>query len=309
MPSRRLLLALAAVAALAGCASTREPDPRDPWEPVNRVTYQVNDTLDKVLFRPVARGYRFVLPSPVRTGVRNFYANLQDPWIAVNQLLQGKVDDGLSDLWRFIANSTFGLGGVLDIATEMQMPKHNEDFGQTLAVWGVDSGPYLVLPILGASTVRDAVGTGVGAYVDYLPWKIPKWFNFAHRAAWQNSLFALDFVQLRATLLDATEALEQAALDPYSFLRDAYFQRRRNLIYDGNPPPADTSDKPSPDAPEPEAPPGPAEPAPRAPDPHGAAPGQAAQGIEPQVPANYLPTREAGASNWSPPADSRILRP
>lgn len=315
MQSQRFLLTLAAAAALAGCASARAPDPRDPWEPLNRATFQVNDTLDRAVFKPLAQGYRFVLPSPIRTGVRNVFANLQDPWIAVNQLLQGKADDALSDLWRFIANSTFGLGGVFDIATDMRMPKHNEDFGQTLAVWGVGFGPYLVLPILGPSTVRDAAGTGVGAYVDYLPWKIPKWFNFEHRVAWQNSLFALDFVQLRASLLDTTAALEQAALDPYAFLRGAYFQRRRNLIYDGNPPPADASDKPSPeppDEPEPDAPRGAADPTPlpaATPDLRGGAPDESARAIEPKVPANYEAVLEAGAGTWSPPAESRILQP
>ena len=248
----RVFAALAASIALCGCTTMRAPDPRDPWEPVNRATFEFNDVLDRALIKPVAQGYRAVLPSPIRTGVRNFFANLQDPWIAVNQLLQGKLEPALSDVGRFILNSTFGLAGVFDVASDMQIPKHNEDFGQTLAVWGFDFGPYLVLPLLGPSSVRDGIGRAADAYLGYLPWQVPKWFDFDHRVAWQNSLFALDVVQTRANLLDATNALEQAALDHYAFLRNAYFQRRRNLIYDGNPPPErpPPDDEPSTAAPE-----------------------------------------------------------
>ena len=237
MRTVRLAGALAAAIVMAGCATQGgSPSERDPFEPVNRAVFEFNDNADRFVFKPVAEGYRFVLPDMVRTGIRNFFSNLRDPWIAVNQLMQGKVELALSDGWRFIANTTFGLGGIFDIATDMRLPKHNEDFGQTLGVWGVESGPYLVLPIWGPSNVRDGVGLIADAY-SYLPWWIPDWLDLTHRVAWQNSLTALDFVNARANLLDASNILEEAALDRYSFVRDAYFQRRRNLIYDGDPPP------------------------------------------------------------------------
>jgi phospholipid-binding lipoprotein MlaA len=232
----RIAAALAAAAILAGCATQRAPSPRDPLEPMNRAVFEFNDAADKVVFKPVAQGYRAVLPDMVRSGVRNFFSNLRDPWIAVNQLLQGKVELALSDSWRFIVNSTFGIAGIFDVAADMRLPKHNEDFGQTLAVWGFTDGPYLVIPIWGPSTVRDGVGLIADAYA-YLPWWIPDWLDLSHRVAWQNSLTVLDFINIRANLLDATNILEEAALDRYAFVRDAYFQRRRNLIYDGNPPP------------------------------------------------------------------------
>jgi phospholipid-binding lipoprotein MlaA len=232
----RIAAALAAAVLFAGCATVRSPDPRDPWEPMNRVTWEFNDTLDRALIKPVAEGYRAVTPTIVRTGVRNFFSNLRDPWIAVNQLLQGKVEEALSDAFRFIANSTFGFAGIYDIASDMGMQKHNEDFGQTLAAWGVPYGPYLVLPILGPSSGRDGVGLFVDTY-GFLPWQGPKWLDFNHRVTWQYSLTAFDIVQIRESLLDATAVLEQAALDRYAFTRNAYFQRRRNLIYDGDPPP------------------------------------------------------------------------
>jgi phospholipid-binding lipoprotein MlaA len=233
-------VAATAIVVLAGCSTTRSPDPRDPWEGMNRATFEFNDGFDKVLMRPVAEGYRFVMPGPARTAVANFFSNLNDPWVALNQLMQGKVERAIDDLGRFVWNSTFGLLGLIDVASDMGLPKHKEDFGQTMAVWGVDFGPYFVIPILGPSSVRDASGEAVGAFA-YLPWQIPKWADFDHRVTWQWSLTGLDLVQTRASLLDATDLLEQAALDRYAFLRDAYFQRRRNLIYDGTPPslPAD----------------------------------------------------------------------
>jgi len=293
----RLLLATLAAAALAGCASTRAPDPRDPWEPVNRATFEFNDTVDKVVLKPIAQGYHAVLPSPIRSGVRNFFANLRDPWIAVNQFLQGKVEEGLSDLWRFIANSTFGLGGLCDIASDMGMPKHNEDFGQTLAVWGIGFGPYLVIPILGPSSVRDGVGTVADVYT-YLPYFLPEWLDFEHRVAWSNSLTALDLVQRRSDLLDATTAFEQAALDRYAFLRAAYFQRRRNLIYDGNPPPEQPSD--SPDSPSTGVLDGFVWLAGEARDSDVAESGLSPNVVDPKVPANYRSVLTAGADSATP---------
>lgn len=236
MRALRITVALAAAAVLAGCATQRAPSPRDPFEPVNRAVFEFNDNADRYVVKPVAEGYKFVLPGFVQAGIRNFFSNLADPWNAVNQLLQGKVELALSDGWRFIVNSTFGLGGLLDVASDMRLPKHNEDFGQTLGVWGLDTGPYLVLPLWGPSSVRDGAGLLVDTY-GYLPWRLPDWLDFSHRVAWQNSLLALDFVNRRAQLLDTTNLLEEAALDRYAFVREAFFQRRRSLVYDGNPPP------------------------------------------------------------------------
>ena len=276
---------------MAGCATVPNPDPRDPWEPMNRATFEFNDGVDRVVLRPLAEGYRFVLPEPVRDGVRNFFANLQDPWIALNQLLQGKVEEALSDAWRFIANSTFGIGGIFDIATDMRMPKHTEDFGQTLAVWGIDFGPYLVLPVLGPSSARDAVGTLVNSQ-GYLPWQLPKWLDVDHRVAWQNSLTVVDLIQTRANLLEASDLLEQAALDRYGFLRNAYFQRRRNLIYDGNPPPLPPRDEQSDAAPAERASGTVADRREDPPPPREASPGP--QAVDPKVPTNYEAVLAAG---------------
>jgi phospholipid-binding lipoprotein MlaA len=268
-------VAAIAIVVLAGCSTTRSPDPRDPWEGLNRATFEFNDGFDNVLMRPLAEGYRFVLPSPARTAVTNFFSNLNDPWVALNQLMQGKVERAIDDLGRFVWNSTFGLLGLIDVASDMGLPKHTEDFGQTLAVWGVDFGPYFVIPILGPSSARDATGTLVGGFA-YLPWQIPKWADFDHRVTWQWSLTGLDLVQTRANLLDASDLLEQAALDRYAFLRNAYFQRRRNLIYDGDPPPL-PADKQSSATPA-------ADPAPKA------------ALVEPTLPANYSAVLAADAS-------------
>ena len=236
--TRTLRAGAAAIAliALAGCTTMSSPDPRDPWEPLNRATFEFNDGVDRAFFKPVAEGYRFVMPGPARTAVSNFFSNLNDPWVALNQLMQGKVRLAVDDFGRFVWNSTIGLLGLIDVASDMGLPKHKEDFGQTLAVWGVDFGPYFVIPILGPSSVRDGSGLIVDAFA-YLPWQIPKWADFDHRVTWQWSLTGLDLVQTRANLLDASNILEEAALDRYAFVRDAYFQRRRYLIYDGDPPP------------------------------------------------------------------------
>ena len=227
--------ALALVACLGGCATVTPTNPRDPLEPMNRAVFEFNDGVDKVVIKPVAQAYRAVLPQPVRTGVLNFFSNLQDPWIGVNNLIQGKPEEAFSDLFRFVTNTTFGLGGVLDVASDMGMDKHNEDFGQTLGVWGFPSGDYLVLPLLGPSSVRDGLGLIVDGY-GYGPWWATRAIDPPHRVAWRNSLTGLDIVALRARLLDTEGIFEAAALDRYSFLRDAYLQRRRNLVYDGNPP-------------------------------------------------------------------------
>ena len=224
----RLLLIAALAGAAAGCASTAERDPRDPWEPLNRGIYSFNDMLDNAVARPVASAYQKVAPSEVRLRVRNFFGNIGDVFIGVNNFLQGKFEDGVSDWARFAFNTTIGLFGLHDVATDMGYEKHNEDFGQTFGRWGVGPGPYLVLPILGSSTLRDGVGTGIDLYTDPLTEVRPYHLEY--------SLIGLRLTQTRADLLDASRILEEAALDKYTFQRDAYLQRRRSLIYDGRPP-------------------------------------------------------------------------
>lgn len=235
----RVLLLAALVSAAAGCASTAERDPRDPWEPVNRGIYKFNDKVDTAVARPVATAYQKVVPSEIRERVRNFFGNLADPFIGVNNFLQGKFEDGVSDWARFAFNTTIGLFGLHDVATDMGYEKHNEDFGQTFGRWGAPSGPYLVLPFLGSSTLRDGLGSGVDIYTDPLGEIRPYHTEYA--------LWGLRLTQTRADLLDASRILEEAALDKYTFQRDAYLQRRRSLIYDGRPPrekePEDDSDK------------------------------------------------------------------
>lgn len=226
--SARAAVVIVIVSLFTGCASTLR-DPRDPFEPVNRSIYRFNDAVDKALFKPVAEGYRAVLPSPVRTGVSNIFSNISDVLNALNNLLQGKVAQAASDFGRIVINTTFGIGGVFDVATVAGLEKHDEDFGQTLGRWGFDDGPFLMLPIFGPSNMRDTVGRIADLYTDPLSYVRPRHVR--------NIMWGVKFVQRRSELLDAGQILETAALDPYEFIRDAYLQRRRNLIYDGSPPP------------------------------------------------------------------------
>lgn len=229
---RARFVVLAMAAALGGCATN---NPRDPFEPYNRAVYAFNDRVDRYALKPVAEGYRAAVPALVRTGVRNFFANLEDVWIGANNLLQGKVGEWANDWLRFAVNTVVGLGGVLDIASASGMEKHNEDFGQTLGRWGVPAGPYLVLPLLGPRTARDAAAIPLEFYGTQIG-RLADWATSRHEVAFRNSLYGLDLVRVRAGLLDATNILEQAALDPYRFSRDAYLQRRLDQVYDGNPP-------------------------------------------------------------------------
>jgi phospholipid-binding lipoprotein MlaA len=214
---------------LGGCASTNNP--RDPLEPFNRAIYQVNDSLDKVVMKPVATVYKTVLPQFVRTGVTNFFNNLYDILTALNNLLQGKIADAASDVGRIALNTTVGIAGLIDVGTEVGLEKHKEDFGQTLGRWGIADGPYLQIPFFGPSSFRDGVGLFVDVKLDPIRW------IWRDHIATRNWIWGLHIVNLRANLLDSTKILEEAALDPYEFQRDAYLQRRRNLVYDGNPPP------------------------------------------------------------------------
>jgi phospholipid-binding lipoprotein MlaA len=211
---------------LAGCATTQAaPSPADPWERVNRSTYAFNDGLDRAVLKPVAKGYRRYVPQPVRTGVTNFLTNLAYPTTIVNDLLQLKFMDAVSDTTRFVVNSTFGLGGLLDPATKANLPRNNEDFGQTLGRWGVPSGPYLVIPFLGPSTLRDTPAL----YADYLT-------DGRHYISDNNIGFAfagLSIVDRRARLIPAEQALE-GAFDRYALLRNAFLDRRLYQVLDGN---------------------------------------------------------------------------
>jgi phospholipid-binding lipoprotein MlaA len=211
---------------LGGCATATNP--RDPLEPFNRGVYQFNETLDRFVVKPVAEGYRFVLPQLVRTSINNFFSNLNDVTVLANNVLQGKFLAALDDFSRIAINSTIGMLGLFDIASEAGIQKHNEDFGQTLGVWGLAEGPFVMLPFFGPSTGRDTVGLVGDFYTDPLRSTDPVHLR--------NQARGLRIVDHRAQLLDASKVLEAAALDPYEFLRDAYLQRRRNLIYDGKPP-------------------------------------------------------------------------
>ncbi|MBU1690199.1 MAG: VacJ family lipoprotein [Gammaproteobacteria bacterium] len=226
---------------LLGCATNG--DPRDPLEPLNRGIYKFNDAVDKAVLKPVAIGYKENMPDPVRTAVANFFSNLDDVLVLFNDLLQFKLERAATDFSRLVWNTTVGIAGLIDVATPMDLTKHNEDFGQTLGYWGVDTGPYLVLPFLGPSTLRDTVGTIVDVHFDPVAQHTP--------ISERNSAIAIHAVDNRARLLDTEEILDEAALDRYVFLRDAYLQRRRGLVYDGNPPREkfEDYDEPAPSAP------------------------------------------------------------
>ena len=214
------------LALLAGCATSGSS--KDPIEGFNRTTFAINELMDAAVLRPVAVSYDYVLPSPVKKGVTNFFGNISDVFIGVNNVLQGKVTNGVSDFARVLVNSTVGILGLIDVASDMGMEKHDEDFGQTFGRWGADSGAYVFLPLFGPRTVRDSVGLALDVATD----PIANYNNVPVR----NSLGFLRVVDDRANLLAADKLVEAAALDKYSYIRDGYLQRRRNLIYDGSPP-------------------------------------------------------------------------
>jgi len=228
--------------ALAVLSGGVRADDRDPFEGFNRGVYKFNDAADRYLLKPAAQGYVAAVPLPARTAFSNFLGNFEDIPIALNNLLQGKVSAAASDIGRVLLNSTRGVLGFVDVASDIGLEKHNEDFGQTLGYWGMKPGPYLVLPLLGPSSLRDASALPV----DYL-------FSVREYAfesiPVRNSVTGLDLVNTRANLLGADQTLEEAALDKYSFLRNFYLQRRQSLIYDGAPPREDLDEggKDSPD--------------------------------------------------------------
>lgn len=219
---RHLLAALLFAAIAGGCATSGNP--ADPLEGMNRGIYSFNEGFDKVLLKPVATAYKNVVPEPARQCVGNVFANVNDIFVSINSLLQGKVGDAVSDACRVLVNSTVGIAGCFDVASKVGLEKHNRDFGQTFGKWGIGSGPYVVLPFLGPSSARDAVGTGLTSYLDPI-WRI-------HDVGTRNVLVSLRAVQIRSELLSATGVLEEAALDKYSFVRDAYLQRRQSMIED-----------------------------------------------------------------------------
>lgn len=236
---RRSAYALALAAALSGCASTPAANPRDPFEKFNRAMFSFNDAVDRAALKPAATAYKNVLPQFVQTGVNNFFGNLADIWTGANNLLQGKGKDGTSDLARVALNSTVGLLGFVDVASGAGLQKHNEDFGQTLGAWGVPAGPYVMLPIFGPSTVRDTVVLPIDLEAD--PW------NHKEPIRWRNTGIVLRAVDERAAILDASNLMEEAALDRYEFIRDGFLQRRDSKIYDTDKLRARRKDKPAAD--------------------------------------------------------------
>ncbi|MEO8306154.1 MAG: VacJ family lipoprotein [Betaproteobacteria bacterium] len=228
--SRSIGNALVALAAslLAGCAAT--PSRIDPFEPMNRGMFQIHTAVDEAVMRPAIQMYIDVVPDPVRQAVSNFFNNIDDMVSVVNDLLQGKIDKAGNDMGRVMLNTTWGLGGLVDLASMVGIERGNEDFGQTFGVWGFDQGPYLFVPILGPTTFRDGTGWIVraawGGPVGYIP-----------DVAVRNVIYGVGAVDLRAQLMGTTKLVDTAALDRYLFIRNAYLQRRRYLVYDGKPPP------------------------------------------------------------------------
>lgn len=220
--SRWLVLTL--VVTLAACASGPNANPRDPLEPFNRGMTDVNDAVDGAVLKPVATVYRDITPDPVRTGVNNFFQNLGDVWSFINATLQLRPREAAENFLRFNVNTVFGVAGLFDVASEMGLERTRLDFGQTLGRWGVPSGPYLVLPLFGPSSIRDAAGFSIESRGDLV--------QGLSNIPMRNSLYVLRAVETRANLLRATNLLEGAALDKYSFTRDLYLQRRESQIDD-----------------------------------------------------------------------------
>jgi phospholipid-binding lipoprotein MlaA len=228
-------LCCAALLVLSGCATVQTPDERDPWESMNRSVFSFNDKLDRFVLKPVATVYRDVVPSVARKGVHNFFGNLSDVWSAVNNALAGRKQETGDSISRVFVNSTVGILGLFDVATDLKIERHRADFGTTLGRWGVKPGPYVVLPLFGPATLREVAALPVDVRASLT--------NQFAEAATRDTLLLLNLVDTRASYLGASDAVEGAALDGYSFMRDAYFQRQRYLQYDGNPP----DDNPPPD--------------------------------------------------------------
>ena len=218
---------VAALLVMTGCATTNQTA-GDPLEGYNRAMYKFNDAVDTAVIKPVAKGYDAVVPDPISQGVSNFFSNLNDITVIINDLLQGKFYQAYKDTHRFVVNTTVGVGGIFDVASLSGLNKNNEDFGQTLGVWGADPGAYVVLPFFGPRNVRDTFGLIGDMFSD------PVMYVEGDDA--RLAFVGTRVVDTRANLLKAEKVLDEAALDEYSYVRDAYMQRRQNLVYDGNPP-------------------------------------------------------------------------
>ncbi len=228
---RKFALGIAAMGLLLlnGCASTGgETDPHDPYESFNRTMFSFNKGLDEAIMGPISQAYAEVTPGPARTAIYNVFENLSYLTTVVNQILQGKVERGFEDAGRFLFNTTFGLGGMIDFSTGVGLERHDEDFGQTLAVWGMSQGAYLELPLIGPTTMRDLPGIPADAATDILTW--------TGNDTWDYILGGVKTVEERAGLESAIKLRDKSSLDPYVFQREAFLQKRRHLIYDGNPP-------------------------------------------------------------------------
>tara|TARA_R110000851_G_scaffold293427_1_gene448030 strand:+ start:65152 stop:66021 length:870 start_codon:yes stop_codon:yes gene_type:complete len=224
----KVLPVLALTAVVAGCANVPNPSPNDPWESYNRSMFAFNETVDKAFMKPIAQGYETVVPQPARSCVNNIFNNFQDAWSSVNSFLQGRPFDGINSLGRVLMNTTMGIGGCIDVASMKGVPRIVNDFGVTLGVWGFEPGPYVVLPFLGASNVRDGTSTVAWFAYDYSPPYAP---IFAiDNIPVRNSIIALAVIDLRASLLNADDMVDRIALDRYAFIRDAYIQRRAALV-------------------------------------------------------------------------------
>jgi phospholipid-binding lipoprotein MlaA len=212
---------------ITGCAANG--DPRDPLEPMNRAIHRFNEGVDRTILIPVAKGYKKVTPDVAETGIRNFFSNLDDVTVVANDILQLKLEQTSRDFMRLMFNSTFGIFGLLDVASEMGLKKHNEDFGQTMGRWGAGTGPYLVLPFIGPSNLRDTAGFAIDSrHTDLV--------RNHDDVATRNPVMVLRLVARRAELLEAKQAVDAAALDNYEFTRDFYLERRKGLVFDGKPP-------------------------------------------------------------------------
>lgn len=218
------ILAISGSLLLSGCASVTNLTARDPWEPMNRSVSQFNDGLDAMLLKPVATVYRESVPPLIRTGVSNFFGNLSDVWSFVNSALQFKLQNAADNFARVQINTLVGLGGIFDVASEFNIDRHSEDFGQTLGHWGVPAGPYLVLPFFGPSTLRDTAAMPVDRRLDLVQRIEPQ--------SARNTAYVFKAVDKRANLLRVSAVLDEASLDKYSFTRDAYLQRRRAEVYE-----------------------------------------------------------------------------
>jgi phospholipid-binding lipoprotein MlaA len=241
----RIALAVIVATALSACVTlppNSQRSPHDPWESWNRGVYKFNDTVDRAVAKPVARTYVKIVPQAIRTGVTNFFSNLETPTVMVNDALQGKFLASANDLGRFVLNTTVGIGGILDPATAAGLQRNNEDFGQTLGKWGVPAGPFLELPVLGPSDLRDAPARAVDTYANPRQYIKNNWVKYG--------LYLPDFVDRRAALLPLDDTLK-TTYDPYAFVRDAYLQRRAYLVSDGKVTDEEPLIDPEPDAPDP----------------------------------------------------------